>query len=233
MLSAHTIEHLRDAFENAGGVFVTAIPSLAEKLKKTRVCLFDWDGVFNDGIKSEHVPSGFSEADSMGLNLMRYALWRQAERLPLFILLSGQPNAAAEYFAERENFNAVYTNFKRKEEVFARILERYECLPEEVAFFFDDAIDLSIAERCGVRFLISRKASPLFREYVIKNNLCDYTTFSEGGQHALREASELIIALSGSYEEILRSRLDYDESYKKYWEIRKTCTTSKSVGIKI
>lgn len=233
MLSAHTIEHLKDTFENAGGMFATSISSLAEKIKKIRVCLFDWDGVFNDGLKSEHIPSGFSEADSMGLNLMRYALWRQTEKLLPFILISGQSNAAAEYFAERENFNAVYTNFKRKEEVFARILEKYQCLPEEVAFFFDDVIDLSVAKQCGVRLLISRKASPLFREYVMKNNLCDYATFSEGGGHALREAGELVIALSDDYEKILRSRLDYDDSYKKYWEVRKACTTSKAVGIKI
>ena len=48
---------------------------LQRRARKVRAVLFDWDGVFNDGWKDLDGGSPFSEVGSMGVNMLRFALW--------------------------------------------------------------------------------------------------------------------------------------------------------------
>jgi 3-deoxy-D-manno-octulosonate 8-phosphate phosphatase (KDO 8-P phosphatase) len=105
------------------------------------------------------------------------------------------------------------------------ICEKENIKPSEVAYFFDDVLDLSIAEVCGIRILVNQKANPLFANYCIKNNLVDYLTASQGGQFAVREASELLIALNGNFNEVITNRKESTTEYKNYIEKRRTVNT--------
>ncbi len=73
-MSADT--ELETRFSKLGGVFLTPIDVLKRRLKTIRGLVCDWDGVFNSGAKGEGIPSTFTEPDSMGTNLLRFALWR-------------------------------------------------------------------------------------------------------------------------------------------------------------
>jgi 3-deoxy-D-manno-octulosonate 8-phosphate phosphatase (KDO 8-P phosphatase) len=86
-------------------------------------------------------------------------------------------------------------------------------------------LDLPIAEVCGIRILVNQKANPLFVNYCIKNNLVDYLTANSGGQFAIREAAELLIGLNENYDAVMKSRTDFDETYKKYISLRKQTNT--------
>jgi 3-deoxy-D-manno-octulosonate 8-phosphate phosphatase (KDO 8-P phosphatase) len=75
-----------------GGVFLTPIATIKERLAGIRGLVCDWDGVFNGGAKGENAASTFSEADSMGTNLLRYALWRANGGLPVAAVITGADN---------------------------------------------------------------------------------------------------------------------------------------------
>ena len=69
--------------------------------------------------------------------------------------ISGEKNPSAFYFCERENFNYSFFKVANKINALNFICEKENIKHAEVAYFFDDVLDLSMAEVCGVRILIS------------------------------------------------------------------------------
>ncbi|MBN1237342.1 MAG: phosphatase, partial [Gammaproteobacteria bacterium] len=102
------------SFSALGGVFLTPARDIAARLGAIRGLVFDWDGVFNAGSKGEAASSTFDEADSMGINLLRYALWRTRGELPKVGLITGEDNPSARLFAARERFHAVHSGVRNK-----------------------------------------------------------------------------------------------------------------------
>lgn len=215
-----------DRFSAAGGTFVTPADELNGKLDKCRAVVFDWDGVFNAGVKGHGSSSGFSEADSMGTNMLRYGLWRRLGQLPYAAIISGEDNESAIGFAEREHLNAVYSGIRRKQDVIAHLCEQNDLRSDQVACIFDDINDLAMAGICGLRFMIRRNASPMFSDFVTEERLCDYVTGANGGSHAVREICELLLALMGSYREVIESRVACDTEYERYFDARQAVRTA-------
>ena len=54
----------------------------AKKIGMIKAFLFDWDGVFHSGSKGPSYPGTFSEEDSMGLNMLRFAHYLKKGNLP-------------------------------------------------------------------------------------------------------------------------------------------------------
>lgn len=209
-------------FSDAGGVFVTPATTIATRLRDIRAVLFDWDGVFNSGVKGPSLPSTFSEADSMGSNMLRYALWRQAEQLPIAAVVSGEDNRVALQFAKRERFQAVYIGVRDKRLVIEHLCSRHKLERGEIACVFDDINDLGMAALCGLRYLVRRPASPLLTHYVAERELCDYISANDPTQHAVRELCELSLGLLGMFDQIVDSRAAYDTSYQRYFTERQS-----------
>ncbi|MEZ4806970.1 MAG: hypothetical protein R2815_05780 [Flavobacteriales bacterium] len=67
-------------------------PELEHRLAAIKAVLFDWDGVFNNGFKDAEGGSPFSEVGSMGVNLLRFALWLRNGHLPKAAVIAGQHN---------------------------------------------------------------------------------------------------------------------------------------------
>ncbi len=213
---------LFDTYIQLGGTFVTPIHQISTRLKTIKAFIFDWDGVFNDGRKNSKGGSDFSEVDSMGTNLLRYSYFlNNNSHLPLTAIISGERNETAFFFCDRECFNYSFYKIGNKIEALNFICENENIQPNEVAYFFDDVLDLPIAESCGLRIMINQKANPLFTHYCITNKLADYITAYSGGNFAIREATELLIALYGNYNEVIASRKNYSNSYKTYITKRK------------
>jgi 3-deoxy-D-manno-octulosonate 8-phosphate phosphatase (KDO 8-P phosphatase) len=105
-------------------------------------------------------------------------------------------NSSAVNFAQRENFDAIFLNYKDKEEALEILGKRVDCSPDRTAFICDDVLDLGVAKLCLLTFFVRRKASPLTEKYVRENQYCDYITGREGGEFAVREICELLIGLS-------------------------------------
>jgi len=210
-------------FTQLGGNFCRPFAEFKEKLAKIKAYLFDWDGVFNDGVKMEKGGSPFSEVDAMGTNLLRFGHWLKHDNLPYFGIITGEENPAALYLAKRECFHAVYLKSKNKLVAFDHFLRSHQLQQHEVAFVFDDVLDLGVAERCGVRVLVKRAATPMFQNYAIKNEMADYITANH--DHAVRETCELMLATLDRYDQAVNYRSQFHENYKIYLGIRQRVET--------
>jgi 3-deoxy-D-manno-octulosonate 8-phosphate phosphatase (KDO 8-P phosphatase) len=210
-----------------GGVFATPVAEIAGRLQTVDTFLFDWDGVFNNGFKQGESGSSFSEIDSMGTNLLRFGYWLLHKRLPFFGIITGERNPAAVALTEREHFNAVYFKTRNKLAALDHLQQQFNIAPQQIAYGFDDVLDLSLAAQCGLRFLVARKASPLFNQYAKDRQLCDYITGQSGDTHAVREICELLLGLMGQYEQVVELRSVFDTKYKAYLDIRDSGVTKK------
>lgn len=207
------------------GNFVVSEADVANRLNKAKAFIFDWDGVFNNGFKTGQAGSGFSEVDSMGTNLLRFSHFLKTKHLPLTAIISGEKNESAQFFASREHFNLSFYKIAHKIDALNYICDHKGIKPEEVVYFFDDVLDLSIAKVCGLRILISKQSTSLFTEYCKKNNLVDYNTANSGGDHGVRESCEMLMAVNGTFDEVIKQRTELSELYKDYIRQRNNVDT--------
>ncbi len=187
-----------------------------EKLKKIKAVLFDWDGVFHAGHKNENRSSTFSEADSMGVNMLRFGFWLQNKQMPIMAIISGENNITAKYWAEREHLDATFSSAKNKVEILAFLKEHHDINPNEIMFVYDDILDLSLAKEVGFRVMINRRANPLFVEYCRDKEYYDFVTHCDGGNHGVREACELTLDAMGKFVETIEKRVAFSGEYSTY-----------------
>ena len=215
-------EHIGNFYK---GRFIIEPVLLAEKLKRIKAYIFDWDGVFNDGYKDERGSSPFSEIDSMGTNLLRFNHYLRNGEIPLIVIITGEKNHSAFKLAQREHFNAVYYSIKNKQEALYYICDHHKITPEEVAFVFDDVLDFSIAAVAGLRVMVPHSANPLLIEFALQQGLADYITYHDGSTHAVRETTDLLMTLSDQYENTIRQRMEFSSSYRQYLSKRQILVT--------
>ena len=216
---------LTDRFEKLGAEFVSAPQTISNRLKKIKAFVFDWDGVFNDAGKNENLSSNFNEVDSMGTNLLRFSYFLSEHELPITGLISGEKNILSFTFSKREHFDSCYFKIADKKEALFHFCEHQRIKPEEVCYFFDDVLDLSIAKLAGLRILIGRKSNPLFNDYLKKNLLTDYISGCRGGEYGLRESCEMLMGIAGRFDEVIQHRTDFSLTYKTYIDRRNSVET--------
>lgn len=215
------MSHLTQIFTEIGGELIFPEATLIEKIKHIKAFVFDWDGVFTDGSKDHLLQSHFNEADSMGTNLLRFSYYLNHKDIPVTAIISGEKNSAAFTFVDRERFHASYSKFSNKLDAAKHLCETHNIKMDQIAYVFDDVLDLSLAEQCGLRVFIPRKANPLFNEYVIKHLLADYVTACTSGEAAVREACELMMGLNGNFDAVISERTKFSKSYQSYLELRR------------
>jgi 3-deoxy-D-manno-octulosonate 8-phosphate phosphatase (KDO 8-P phosphatase) len=197
-------------------------PELLRRLARTKAVLFDWDGVFNDGFKDAEGGSPFSEVGSMGVNLLRFALWLRNGHLPKAAVITGQHNPYSERFAQRERLHGLYMGFTNKPDAFDAFLAKHGLQADEVVFFFDDVLDLPVAARCGLRVMIASPVTAWLVEQVIARGEVDLITANSGGNNGLREATDAVIALLGNGSDMIEHRVRYSETYQRYLSERQS-----------
>ncbi len=227
------LAHIEKLFSSKGGAFRVSPFVFQQKLSNIKAFVFDWDGVFNTGTKGIGHTSSFSEPDAMGTNLLRFSHWLANGSLPTTTIITGEVNESAIALATREHFTSIYTKSKNKIESFNHFLKDQGLNGEEVAFVFDDVLDLGMAKLCGLKIQIHRNTSPMLNEFIQRENLADYVTSCEGGGHAVREVCELTIALRGNYDETVMNRLNFSTEYQTYLALRQQVETAFHVASEI
>lgn len=222
---------VQSLFAEIGGRFCVPAADLQSKLQKVRAFVFDWDGVFNDGSKRDLTGSGFSEPDAMGTNMLRFSYWLLNKSLPTTAIITGEENESAFFLGKRERFTSLYFKATNKLKSFEHFLNSNNLQPEEVAFVFDDVLDLGVASQCGVRIATHRLTNPLFNKYLIDNKISDYLTSQSGGNQAVREACELMIGLYGKYDQAISNRSQFSDMYTQYLAERQKVDTSIFSGL--
>jgi 3-deoxy-D-manno-octulosonate 8-phosphate phosphatase (KDO 8-P phosphatase) len=199
------------------GEFAGGAEAFSQKMLQVKALVFDWDGVFNRGEKTGSSHSGFSEADSMGINMLRFAMWlHMGKTMPVCAIISGAGNEMAKYYAQREHFHAVMTGVKQKGEALMQLQEQYGFCKDETAFFFDDIIDLPAALLSGLRVYFPHQGTPLTNKYVREHHLFDYMPGCGAGDLGLREVCEIMIHSLGRFEEVIGLRMRFDGLYQEY-----------------
>jgi 3-deoxy-D-manno-octulosonate 8-phosphate phosphatase (KDO 8-P phosphatase) len=207
------------------GKFLTSPANIKTKLEKIKAYIFDWDGVFNNGIKFDST-SLFNEVDAMGINMIRFNHYKRKGTMPIMAIITGERNTAAHALADREHFESVYYKIKHKSIALEHLNKQYNILPEEVAFVFDDILDLDVSAQVGIRIMVQRQScNPLLIKYALDRNLVDYLTANDGNHNAIREASELLMGLTGIYNETLDDRIAFNDLYRKYINTRNAIPT--------
>lgn len=222
----NSFENVVKMFEGLGGKFCTPVEDLVKRILRIRAFVFDWDGVFHAGRKGEGQYGLFSEADAMGLNLLRYGCWRRYGQVPFMAIITGQSDKTALLFAERERFHAVYTGVLNKKDALDHTCESWGVMSQQAACFFDDVNDLAMARHCGLRVQVRRSASPLFMDFAARRGEVDYITGHSADEYAIREFSELFLGISGVFPEVVESRIAFDAEYQTYWRARSSIETS-------
>ena len=207
------------------GTCIADSKTIVRKLGRIRALIFDWDGVFHSGRKNGDGESTFSEVDSMGVNMVRFAYYLKNGSIPYTAIVTGEDNRTAHYFAKREHFDHVFYKIKNKVEMLDWLKENKGFANEEVLFVFDDILDLSVARICGLRFLVEQEASFMFKQYCIDNHLCDYISKNNANNHAVREIAELILSLLGVYNKVIEKRIAYATEYTDYYSDRNSLET--------
>ncbi|SMO70206.1 3-deoxy-D-manno-octulosonate 8-phosphate phosphatase (KDO 8-P phosphatase) [Saccharicrinis carchari] len=217
--------NIQSQFTNIGGKFITPIDELMAKLSNIKAYIFDWDGVFNNGSKVGNQGSNFAEPDAMGINMLKLDYWLHHGKLPHTFIVTGEENKTAQFLAGREHMNAAFYKCKFKMLALDRICKENDLKPDEIAFIFDDILDVELARSVGVSFQINRVANPLFNQYLVENKICDYRTGSTGGNGGVREVCELIIGLTGSLPQAIETRIEFKGNYSKYLSDRNKIET--------
>jgi 3-deoxy-D-manno-octulosonate 8-phosphate phosphatase KdsC-like HAD superfamily phosphatase len=106
------------------------------------------------------------------------------------------------------------------------LCQLYDLHPREICFVFDDVLDLSAAQVAGVRIMVPNGVSPLLVDYARAKGLADYTTYSDGHHHAVRETTELLTGISGHYDDTIRNRMEFSDTYRQYLEKKQAVQTS-------
>ena len=208
------------------GRFITGLDALQQQLGGIKAYVFDWDGVFNDGYKNNQGSSPFSEIDSMGTNLLRFSHYLRTGTNPVLAIISGEKNEAAFTLARREAFHAVYFKVKHKAQAWEHLANAYGIRPDEIAFVFDDVLDLSAARLAGLRIMVPHAATERLVQFCIEQRLADYVTAAEGHQHAVRESTELLMSLGNNYEDTVQNRMAFSPVYQEYLAVRNSTPTS-------
>lgn len=215
-MSLGQMENIEKQFSDLGGTFVTSYPNLKEKAAKIKAVIFDWDGVFNTGLKISDMGSAFSEPDTMGMNMFKLDYWLRNKHLPYTFIITGENNQLALKVANREKMHAVFLSYINKTEALNIICDQYGLKREEIVFVYDDILDIGVAKEVGVSLFIHRSGSPLTTNYVVLNGICDYVTGNAGGDFAVREVCELLIGMNGDMNKTIETRIRFKGDYENY-----------------
>jgi len=219
-------QQIEQLFTKSGGEFLCPISDFQAKLSKIKAFVFDWDGVFNAGIKGKNVSSTFAEPDSLGLNILRFGYSLLHDEIPVTGIITGMSNDSALIFAEREHLHVVHQGYKNKYDALVEFCQHYQLSFDQVAYCFDDVLDIPVCKHVGLRFMVRRAGSPLFEDYMKRNNLVDYLTANEGAAYAVREVSELILGVYGVYDQVIDYRVEFEGKYESYFNARNQLPTS-------
>ena len=210
--------HLEDHFVESGGQFLTSAYNLNQRMAGIKAYLFDWDGVFNDGRKTDSGSSNYSEIDVAGLFLLRFGHFLEKGTVPRCGIITGEENILAHRLAGKLRFNQVYQNSKDKALALDDFLHKNALKPEEVCYVFDDVLDIPVARKCAIRIAIGRLANPMLMEYFIDQQLVDYITACQGHENAVRESCELLLSLMGKQFEVIDKRINQGSEFENFIE---------------
>ncbi len=157
---------------------------LRSKLARTEMLILDVDGVLTDG-RLFYGSAGiemkaFNVHDGYGIKKI------QLEGISIAIV-SGRTSDAVERRAKELNIRFLFQNVAQKDEVLEELCRESGIQPRHMAHVGDDLPDLALFQNVGLGIAVADA-----RVEVQKS--ADFVTKAKGGEGAVREVCELILA---------------------------------------
>ncbi|GBD96169.1 3-deoxy-D-manno-octulosonate 8-phosphate phosphatase KdsC [bacterium BMS3Abin06] len=171
---------------------------IKEKAGKIKLLILDVDGVMTDGsiiLDNEgNELKRFHVRDGHGIKMIQKAGITVG-------IITGRKSNVLKLRAKELGIKEVYQKVFKKSLVYEKLLEKYECKDDNVAFMGDDIVDRELFKRAGLT------AAPADAEEYAKN-WADLVTKRGGGRGAVREFVDLILRSSGLWEKVSGESLD-------------------------
>jgi 3-deoxy-D-manno-octulosonate 8-phosphate phosphatase (KDO 8-P phosphatase) len=165
---------------------------IEEKAKRIKLLILDVDGVMTDGsiiLDNEgNELKRFHVRDGHGIKMLQRAGIKVG-------IITGRKSKVVEIRAEELGITEVYQKVYKKSDVYEKLIEKYQCEDENVAFMGDDIVDQELFKRAGLT------AAPADAEDDAKK-WADLVTDRKGGRGAVREFIDLILKSSGLREKV-------------------------------
>jgi 3-deoxy-D-manno-octulosonate 8-phosphate phosphatase (KDO 8-P phosphatase) len=170
--------------------------ALARRLK---LMAFDVDGVLTDG-SLYFTDAGteikvFNARDGLGMRML------QAEGVTLAII-TGRNAACVTWRMKNLGIEHIYQGIGDKLTAFHGLLAKVGVKACEAGFMGDDVIDLQVMAACGF------SATPA-DAYELNRQRADYLARLPGGQGAVREVCEFILAAQGKLDDAIARHLPF------------------------
>lgn len=221
------LTQLEDAFVDIGGHFMKSAFDLREKMQDIKAIILDWDGVFNNGEKARDGSSAYSLVDTEGLERFRFGYFMALKSMIKTAVISETENPLCASWATIANIDNVYLKTTDKLKALHHFCDTHNLTPSEVIYVFDDINDLPVAAVAGIRLAVGRLSSPLYLEYIEHKRLADYISSCQGNEHAVREMSELLLALIDQHFNVMNHTADFETDYQDFLSRRQTISTSE------
>lgn len=178
--------------------FASSLPPAAlAKAAGIRLMIFDVDGVLTDGglyygEEGESVKR-FNALDGHGIKLMQ-----QYGTAAAIITARQSPYVLRR--ARDLGIAHVFQGVHDKRQAFEQLLQHTQLTAAACGYLGDDIIDLPVLTRVGFKACVANG----HREVKVRS---DYVTQASGGNGAVREVCDLVLAAQGNYEAALASYL--------------------------
>lgn len=167
------------------------------RAQKIRLALFDVDGVLTDGrliftAEGEEIKA-FHARDGHGLKLLMEAGVEVG-------VITARHSKAVTHRMHNLGIPHVFQGQQDKRTAYLALLEHLGLQDTQVAYMGDDVIDLPILTRVGLAATVQDAPSQVKRH-------CHWIAEHPGGQGAVRDLCELILAAQGAWDRLLERYL--------------------------
>jgi len=172
--------------------------ALLARAARTRIAIFDVDGVMTDG--SLHYSAQgeemkvFSVLDGHGLKMLQESGVEVA-------IISGRASDALARRAKDLQITQLFMGVSGKRAVFEQLLQSLSIDAADAAGLGDDIVDLPFLSRCGFSACVPDAPSYMHGEV-------HYVTQARGGAGAVREFCEVIMHAQGKLDAVLQKYLE-------------------------
>lgn len=161
-----------------------------ERAKRIRLVVFDVDGVMTDGslylCDDGQEFKAFNSQDGLGMKLLK------ASGVDLAIITGRTSNVVVKR-AENTGVAHFYQGVEDKLEAFLHLSKDMGLELDQCAFMGDDVVDLPPMLRSGLAITVPA-APALVKQHA------HYVTTREGGRGAVREVTEFLMQVQGTYD---------------------------------
>jgi 3-deoxy-D-manno-octulosonate 8-phosphate phosphatase (KDO 8-P phosphatase) len=166
--------------------------TIKAKAKKIKLLILDVDGVMTDGSiildNKGNELKRFNVRDGHGIKMLGKAGIQTG-------IITGRKSKVVEIRARELGITDVFQKVYKKSAVYEKLLKKYKCSDENVAFMGDDIVDVELLRRAGLS-AVPADADEETKKYAdikMKNN---------GGRGAVREFTDMILKSAGLWEKV-------------------------------